>query len=406
MPVSRLSKRFGMPLSGGLACLLSLGVVPAATLAQEPVEPIRIVLQGTIRDSSSKSGVGQVLVEVYGPEGERFAFDVTNDQGVFHVEVKRAEAYVVETSKLGFGSRSTVIRVPVGQNRVSLNILLGADPVALRELRVSIEGRCEGRRSDSVLEAYEAYARVIPFFRLIEDVETEQRLIYRLALFEKLNVKDPRRLIKQHGLQVARPDTVVVSTPLWSPPAKELVRRGYVVSEPGGVLRYYAPTASILASESFRAAHCFWIEDVTDGVLHLGFEPENPKRPVPDVSGVIRIDASRGVPLAVEFQYESTRNLIATVELPGLRRHMEERATAWSPPKRVIMGPLEISSPIGGRLTFGEVARGVPVTREWELRIPIVYSFNEFSRGRIQVWPKTLERTRTGKVLEVLRLEK
>lgn len=99
-------------------------------------------------------------------------------------------------------------------------------------------------------------------------------------------------------------------------PARSLERNAFVAADPeavradGFVLRtddggtlYRGADAALLLSDTFLQTHCFSLQErAEDGLLGLAFEPI-PGRDLPDIRGVLWIDAATGRLHALDYRY-------------------------------------------------------------------------------------------------------
>lgn len=95
------------------------------------------VIQGVTLDASSRALVPATLVTLLTESGDSVTAAVSDAAGRFSVAVPAAGAYTLRAERLGYTAVVTpVIRVDAGE-RVTVEVLLGADPVALEPLVVT-----------------------------------------------------------------------------------------------------------------------------------------------------------------------------------------------------------------------------------------------------------------------------
>lgn len=133
-------------------------------------------------------------------------------------------------------------------------------------------------------------------------------------------------------------------SPYRSLAAGSLAQTGYVRPAPENTWEYRAPDAEVLMSDSFLDTHCFQVVPAPadePGMVGLGLEPV-PGREVPDIEGVLWLDAESGALERLDFRY---------VNLPF------EQGRDWDQ--------------IGGRVEFERLETGLWIVRRWYIRMPL-----------------------------------
>ncbi len=118
-------------------------------------------------------------------------------------------------------------------------------------------------------------------------------------------------------------------------------RHGYILDDPS-VRIYNAPDADVLLDESFATTHCFHVQRADaehPGQIGLAFSPSPGRDTIPDVTGVIWMDASVPQLRSLDFLYTAL-----------------ERAA--------------ISAKTGGHIEFRSMPNGVSFIERWHLRLP------------------------------------
>ena len=141
--------------------------------------------------------------------------------------------------------------------------------------------------------------------------------------------------------RMRRQSTGVVERPFVSLPGEVLSRTGYWRTLPNDSIAYYAPDADVLLSSTFARDHCFGTAEgggERAGLTGMSFEPES-ERDVPDVRGIIWLDARTFELRLVEFRYS---------RLPGATRNRN----------------------IGGEVHFARLSSGAWIVERWFIRIP------------------------------------
>ena len=215
-----------------------------------------------------------------------------------------------------------------------------APPASLQAIVVPANGRCviKAPAESGDLGAVWAVART----GLAAVVRTEQsrQVAMDVDLFERTYDKSGRKLIDQQvtsrtGVS-ARPVTLLSATTLRT--------FGYAHVEADGV-RFFAPDATVLASDEFGAGYCMRLHDPLErdsvpGGIGIAFTP-SAERPQTDIEGVLWLDRATGELRRLDYHYNRM--------------------------------PADFKAPsAGGRLVFRTLPKGLAFTQQWSLRLPIV----------------------------------
>src|SRR2546429_3804932 len=130
--------------------------------------------------------------------------------------------------------------------------------------------------------------------------------------------------------------------PSRSPPASDLVARGYVVVEDDGTWTYQAPDADVLLSDPFLRTHCFETKaghGETAGFVGLAFTPAR-DRSLPDVAGTLWLDQQTSELRHLQFNYTRLPHPLNEARAGGRVAFMRVPTRAWRVRDWVIPTPL------------------------------------------------------------------
>ena len=314
---------------------MALCALPANAHAQT-------VLARVIDDANGQPIVG-AQVYLVGADGEVARSALTDDLGRALFVGAFGDAWRLRAEMIGRAmTEIEAFGVSEGET-VSHEIRMASSAIVLEGIEVAASGRCE------MLDRAEGLA--------VADVWNEARKALAAA-----SITDQRGLYRyetvRYDRQIDAFTNSVISeerqsrdsymrTPFESRPADELVRDGFVQQDAGDDV-YYAPDATALLSDVFLDTHCFRLarDRNEEGYLGLEFEPTEDRR-VPDVRGVLWLDAATGELQWLEYRYT------------GLRR--------------------ELRSPrAGGRVDFRRLPDGSWIVPEWWIRMPVIAMREDF----------------------------
>ena len=273
----------------------------------------------------------------------------TNQFGTFSIAADSAGDYRVRIDRIGFQRwHSEFIRLDPLAPRI-VEFELPILPVRLADLDVSVHKQCV----DDPREAREVELVWDEARKALES----QVLAQTLQLYRFNSVVFDRRL-NPRGTDILGVKTSAAQglarAPFRSLEAERLSADGYIQQE-GDVVYYYAPDATVLLSDTFRADHCFGLDrEERDGVVRVGltFEPHEGRR-LPDISGVLWLREATNALDLVEFKYEN---------IP-FRRVDDDR--------------------IAGRVEYGRLPTGAFIVRDWHIRMPVLV--HDERRDRYQI---------------------
>lgn len=386
-PLSAL--RMGERARRGWACpggrvvrgtLLALAIAPVAAAAQS--------VEGHVTDRASGLPVPGMLVALVDSTGLAIISAITDSTGHYRLLAPAAGTYRLRAAAIGYLSElSPELRLASGE-ATNFPFIFGAEPRRLPVVRVVEKQRC--------VLAPEAGAVVAVLWEEVSKALTATRITsddarYRFSLRQYVRELDLEtravrrsRSWEQMGLE---------QEPYGSLPADSLASHGYVRTTPDGTW-YYAPDARTLLSEAFARTHCLIPavpESGTRGLVGLGFEPVA-RRDVPDVRGVLWLDARTSELQHMEFTYTGLpKNLrdhsfggrVEFERLPSgawiverwnIRMPKLERATRYQPSAMLELGSAPRLTPVSEEVVAAIVERGgeviarVPATEALEVR--------------------------------------
>lgn len=275
--------------------------------------------------------------------------------GTYRIRVERmdVESWTSEPLTVEGGpSEERTIRVPLR-------------PVTLPGLDVAADdGRCPGTRGER-RRGYERYQEVVEALRPVARMESSDRYVFQVRVEEEfIQGKDLR------SYEPVPTRTTLIPRPIATLGPDLLVERGYIQPGREGSLDYYAPTAATVGSEPFAHSHCFRaIEDEAGDRIGVAFEPL-PGRKVPDVEGEVWLRGDTRVPLTLEFGYTGLNRILNQYEVPKIVADVRQRK---SDDRRLHIRRNIDDDPYGGQLVFEQIEDGSWITRQWRIRMPILW---------------------------------
>ncbi len=310
---------------------LGVGIAAVAILAfRWPAATAQTVVGLVVEEGSGVPVVG-AMVSLFDAEGERIDRMLSTAAGRFGLRARGGGSHYLKVERIGYATTETPAFEPTDDDpphRIEVPVeaisLAGIDVQGGRRCEVRPEeGNVTARVWDEVQKALsaEAWAREAALYR------------YTLLRFERTLDRDAREVLW---------DTTAVSedrdAAFFSIPPDELAQGGFVQAVGDTATVYYAPDAGALLSDAFLDTHCLRVREGDAGRIGLEFQPL-PDRAVPDIAGVLWVDAETSELDRLEFRYVNL---------------LESR---------------EIGEP-GGEVEFVRLPNGAWIVGFWRIRMP------------------------------------
>lgn len=320
-------------MSRSVVITLALALSIAGRLTAQEVH-------GDVVDRGTAHPLAGVIVILVDDQGARRAGALTDARGRFAVRAPAPGRYTLRIERIGYRSLvSQPVQLAAGAS-LERHVTASAIPVQLSPVTVRGDDRCrvrpgEGERSFAL---WQEARKALEATTLVEGAGRLKAHVRRYV-----RTFDPyTRAVRSEN--VAEAETMGPHPFVAVRSAEELARDGYASTDEH-YTTYYAPDADILLSEPFAATHCFRAlpaDGGHPGLAGLAFEPAR-SRKLPDVKGVLWLDARTGELRWVEFRHT--------------------RLFPQVPP-----------SAYGGRLDFERLPSGEWIVRRWHLRFPLFTS--------------------------------
>ncbi|MBC7897903.1 MAG: carboxypeptidase regulatory-like domain-containing protein [Cytophagaceae bacterium] len=311
-------------------------LLPVLILA--PALPAQVV-RGRVTEGVSGQALSGVVIELRSGDanGPRVGTSLSSSSGEYAVSAPAAGRYVVLAKRIGVRRfASEAFDLALGETAVR-NLAL--DPVLYTLPEVVVTGltHCDARARDGARVASlweEARTALLATQLSLRDQ------LYKAHVTRYVRELEPRtrRILGETRSEVSG----VVARPFLAADAESLSVHGYWVSRPDSGVTYYGPDADVLLSDAFLRDHCFREARAPRdrrGMVGLGFQPV-PSRTVPDVVGVLWLDARSFELRFVEFAY--SRNMSGTDSVD-----------------------------VRGEVHFARLPTGAWIIRRWFIRLPI-----------------------------------
>ncbi len=324
-----------------LAGLSAIGLLWAVPLGAQTV-------LGTAVDATDGSPVTGAFVVLLDEEGVERDRGLTSTRGAFRLRASRPGTYRLSLERIGFEDLVTETFELAADETLSRRLVASARPIQLSEIRVSGgEARC-GIPPDEARELSRVWNEARK--ALEATAWTNRQSYYR---FDGLIV---RQVLDDDGEPRGPPEYEPIRLygrhPFRSVQADDLAYGGWVQRQGVEGLKFFAPDAEVLLSDSFLSRHCFRLagDDAARNLVGVEFEPR-PDRHIPDISGVLWVDRASAELRSLEYRYEN-------LELPVDTERL------------------------GGRVEFDHLPDGGWIVRKWEIRTPLAEIDRQSRAGR------------------------
>lgn len=294
---------------------------------------------GTAVDGSDGTPVaGAFVILVDAESGVERDRGLTTRAGTFRLASGRPGSYLLRLQRIGFETLVTE-PFPLDDGEVlSRRLQVSSSPIELTGIEVF--GRREpsqcGTPAGEAVELSRVWAEARK--ALEATAWTDRQSYYRFdALLVRQALDDEGRKV---GDPIFDPIRIYGRHPFRSVQASDLAYGGWIQKH-GNALKFYAPDAEVLLSDSFLRRHCFRLvrgDSVAPGLLGLEFEPR-PNGWVPDIAGVLWIDRGTAELRQLDYGY-------VNVDLPI---HVDYA---------------------GGNVRFDQLPDGGWIVQWWEIRTP------------------------------------
>jgi hypothetical protein len=293
--------------------------LPAALPAQ--------VVRGVVRDSASGAPAAGVLVALIDARSGGRRTVLTDEAGRFTVAAPDGGTFTLETKRIGVRPALTPpFSLAAGETR-EFTVGVAAVVPRLSAVRVTGKSYCAHRLAEGG-ETATLWQEVRAALTATLITREQRRFPVRISRFRRRF--DPKRL---QVLGEERSElSGLASNPFTSVPIATLSSHGYITTDrPSGTLSYHAPDVEALLSDMFVRDHCFrTVEGIGDkrGLVGLAFEPTSARR-VPDIAGVLWLDAATRELRRLEFNYTEDPYEGLWQKFPSIIEYTRLPSGAW-----------------------------------------------------------------------------
>ncbi len=318
----------------GWAAVICVGfflLLPVAKVAPQTIS-------GDVIDQTSGLPVIGAFVLLIDEDSSVVDRSLTDAYGRFSVSALSPGRYALKSAIIGFRSTVSQYFDLVADQSIALQFVIPGFPISLPTLVVEDNRTCGGPP-----EAGLAAATVWDEAKKALEAAywTEQQGTLRHVTVQYERELDPQSLeIRQSHQRVV--SDIYQGSPFRTGDPELLADSGFIHETAENQWRHLAPDPSVLLSEAFADYHCFSTvrgEGDMVGYIGLEFEPD-PGREVPDIDGILWLDARTAELRFLDFGYTRTPYLIGADQ-------------------------------VGGRLEFERLPQGPWVVRRWWIRMPI-----------------------------------
>ncbi|TFG65909.1 MAG: carboxypeptidase regulatory-like domain-containing protein [Gemmatimonadales bacterium] len=320
-------------------CSRALALLGIGIAVSWPTLVVAQSVRGTVLESVQGSPIPGTFVVLLDEEGTERGRALTTQAGTYRIGVPGPGSYRLKVRRIGLADVTTDLFIVGDGEAVSRQIRVSLAPVRLTDLEVMVEteSKC-GMLQEDALALYSVWEEARK--ALEATFWTGQQTYYRFdALLS-------RRDLDRGGIQIGETELESIRVygrhPFRSARADDLAHGGWVRPTGAGGVKFHAPDAEVLLSESFSSRHCYRLQrEIIDGHKHIGvqFEPL-PGRRLPDISGVLWIDLETAELRTLDFRYE------------------------------VLNVPFNTDQ-LGGHVEFDRLPDGAWIVRRWIIRTPV-----------------------------------
>jgi hypothetical protein len=322
-------------------------------------------LIGRVVDAGSGLGVVGAIVAALGSGDEVQTRSLTRGDGGFSLRLPVGfEPSALRVERIGYAPQTFPVAEPPAGEVLALRVT--ATPVLLEGISALAESLCgnDVQRDRLVYDVWQEARKSLQTQAL--SVEESILSFQTEAVVRSL---DPRtREVLENSTQQR---LINAPRPYRAISAEQMTTRGWAEDSDDGSIIYYAPDATLLLSDEFTNQHCFAVDRSDEGIL-LTFEPNNERLSLPELEGVMILDAASLELTAIRFRY---------VGLPFLGYGQESAE---------------------GEVMFYAAPNGLRIVREWAIRMPVATqlrtSFRDWRVERIRI---DYLREEGGRVLRV-----
>ncbi len=297
---------------------LAAGRVAAQTVAGSVAEP------------------GRWLVTLEDSQGRAVASRVSAEDGSFVLRALRAGAWAVRAERVGFRTtRSDAVELAAGD---TTQVTLDATPDGNLAALTGMESSSCVVRPTPDTPTGRAWQQARVALAVAAGLLDQEAILLDASVYRRELAADGRTVRREEPVDVRTGVTRV--TPAVDP--ADLVERGFVREAEDGGFRFFSPAPGVILSDAFQDTHCFRLRpDGGPALVGLAFEPTPGRDSIPDVGGVLWIEAASGRLVLMEYAF---RNFELGIPLGGA----------------------------GGRTVFAELSDGSWVMPETWLRMPLL----------------------------------
>lgn len=319
--------------SGGLVLALLLALAPLTDVGAQ-------VLVGDVVEAGTGTPLAGAFIRLVNDEGDLGGGVLSGRDGNFVLTADEPGHYGVIAELIGYGDPGTTSVTLRADESVRITLEIPVEPVNLEGLTAAVGERCRPRPSRGLATAqlWEEARKALEVTRWAARTDVAR---YGFVEFERERSAATLEVLREERRDRAG---YYSGSPYRSVAAESLAQNGYVRPAPEDGWVFLAPDAETLMSDSFLDTHCFQVVAAApdeSGLVGLGLEPV-PGRGVPDIEGVLWLDAETGALERLDFRY---------VDLPF------EHGRDWDQ--------------IGGRVEFERLETGLWIVRRWYIRMPL-----------------------------------